>query len=456
MKKILERAVPVLIFLMPWQTVWIIKERMIGPAGAVGVWQYGTEKIYAIECFILLLAILSFICFFVGIWRHTEPSFFSRIGQWKRSRFFFFDCAVFGFLFFAALSILWSSDRTVASFAFIRLCEGAFLLFLFRSTRLRFSEVARAWIAGAVIQSIFAMAQFGMQTISANTLLGIAAQNPASLGVSVVEAGDRRWLRAYGAFSHPNVLGAYFTISMLWCGMALSRIKEKWLSVIALLSSQIILVGLLLSFSRGALIALLAAAVVSGGVSWWARRKNRHKLDHTISPSAVFVLISLVTIAVFSSYFFDEVKTRVGIERSRLESQSIDERIASIPRALPLIKTVWYRGTGIGTFTRSLFNYEQEHSTVQPWYTYQPLHTVFLMIFVELGILGIVFFLAAAYFFFRPTVAHWYPFIVSLFIFSSVDHFLWTLPFGVFFSCIVLGLSCRKQLSGIDRGDDFL
>ncbi|MBI4252711.1 O-antigen ligase family protein [Candidatus Uhrbacteria bacterium] len=441
LNKTLESGIALLIFLLPWQTVWIIHEAMIGPDGAQGVWQYGTLRIYAIEFLILALALLA-----VTFLHNHRPRNLSVCAQW-----------ILAFLLFAGLSIFWSDDRLVALFAWIRLLEGAILFFLFRSVHLNVRWFLGAWIIAAVVQSILGLWQFGTQEVAANSLLGIAAHDPSTLGTSVVEAGDRRWLRAYGAFPHPNILGVYLSISMVFCATALTRAHEKIQWIVLIGSSQIILLALLFTFSRSAWFALLAAACVGMVAALISFRKRGlsaaiHAGTRTVHPLAIMVVASMMTVFIFISIFPEETATRFGYAQTRLESQSLSERVGILERAASFPLATRITGTGIGNFTNALYYHEQATGTAQPWYAYQPIHNVFLMIVAELGIIGAVLILILLWSVCKRVSVAGYPLLAALLGASLFDHFLWTLPSGIFLVGIVLGIlvNHRNGVGGLD------
>lgn len=444
MKNIVEWILSAVIFLLPLQTVWIIQEQTIGLEGAVGVWQYGTLKMYAVEFLIVALAVVAVL---------------QRCISWGFPRNFSRSAPAFIFLLFSGLSIVWSEDRLVALFAWARLLEGALLFFLVRTFPIRWAFVFGAWIAAALIQSMLGIWQFAVQEVVAQKFFGIAAHYPLTLGDAVVEAGDRRWLRAYGGFPHPNMLGAYLAVSAVLCASALLRLKDKWRWLILILSSQVILIALMLSFSRSAWLALAIAVI--GCLTTILFRYGRHGIlmspfttamrSNTqrdigipyVHPAVVMALVSAVTIGIFVSFFSEEITTRFGFSQSRLEAQSISERIGGIQRAIPLLKEHFLFGTGIGNFTNTLFSYERAHGDPQPWYTYQPLHNTFLMIFAELGLFGLFFFFLLLFFLFWRAPVTGLPLLAALFVLSFFDHFLWTHPFGLFFAAITLGISVK-------------
>ncbi|MDP2630909.1 MAG: O-antigen ligase family protein [Candidatus Uhrbacteria bacterium] len=449
-KKILEWGAYALVFLLPWQTVWIIQQKMIGRTGTSfeGVWQYGTTRLYAIEGLIVFL-MLVVVC---GAVRtiYIRGDVRAALGTWYRSRLFYLDGCLVLFLVLSLCSIVWAPDRIVAIMTAFRILEGIFLFVLFRTLQFRTPLLVSFALGGVVLQGVLGSVQFLMQGISASTLLGIATHDPATLGDAVVQAGDRRWLRAYGAFPHPNILGAYLVVGMVVCARALSCARKKWQWVLLLISSQIIFVGMLFTFSRSAWLALVTAGTV-WAILFLLHRRGRGSptdvagalpaRDHdvVVNPLALLVFISVLTAGMFGTYFFDEIRGRVGVQPSRLERQSIDERVSSIFRAMPLLKETWYRGTGIGNFTNALFLFEQKRDIDKEWYSYQPLHNVFFMIFAELGILGVVFICLILFLFIRLLSSTSYLLPSVLLVLSLFDHFLWTLPFGIFFGALVLG-----------------
>lgn len=440
MKKLCEYGAYLLVFLLPWQTVWIIREVMIGHAGAQGVWQYGTLRIYGIEFLILVLATVYFIQWYRN---HTQMS------ARKNCRWLFDGAWIF--FFFAGLSIFWSDDRLVAFFAWVRLLEGAFLFTLFRSTPLKWPWLAGAWIGAAFVQSSLGIWQFAAQMVAAHTPLGIAAHNPLDLGASVIEAGDRRWLRAYGGFPHPNIFGAYLAISVAWCYAALSRAAKKWQWIALTVSAQVILIALLFTFSRSAWLSVFCVSVA--GLFFFLKKGvlgMRNYIIPAIHPSVVATVIGVITIGIFSAYFNEEIQTRFGLLQSRLETKSASERILSIERVVPVFQAYWLSGVGVGNFTNTLFLLEEERGVAKQWHTYQPIHNVFLLIFAELGIIGtlllIIMMLLIVREVYRSQVrVAGCAALVVLLVPALFDHFLWTLPFGVFLIGITLGIVAAER-----------
>ncbi|MFA6504302.1 MAG: hypothetical protein WCT54_05265, partial [Patescibacteria group bacterium] len=72
------------------------------------------------------------------------------------------------------------------------------------------------WFVIALIQhALLAIWQFATQTVVGSSLLGMSTQLPIDLGVSVVQTSAGRFLRAYGGFPHPNILGGWMAVGLL-------------------------------------------------------------------------------------------------------------------------------------------------------------------------------------------------------------------------------------------------
>ncbi len=452
-KKIGERGLEWLvyacIFFLPWQTVWIIQEKMIGAPGTdfEGLWQYGASRIYAIE-FLMMAMIGFFLLRCAAIVRGQGVQ--EALSQFSKSPLFVFDTLGLSFLFLAGCSIFWSPDKTVAAFAFMRLGEAAGLYGALRVVPLRLSAAVGIWIAAGVIQAILACFQFVAQDIPANTLFGISAHDPKVAGDSVIEAVDRRLLRGYGAFPHPTILGAYLSLSFFLCCIAIRQIKQQWQWCLLVGSASIISAGLFVSFARGAWLALFMGLIGYMVCSWVQRERSKAQCVHreiTVPPIAVMLLCSAIVFGFLSYFFHDEMAVRLGLVRSRLEVQSVEDRVDTFNRALPMVWETWYRGVGIGSFTNALFLFEKNHGIDRAWYTYQPIHNVLFMVFVELGIGGLLLFLTlmalvVKYCFRSPPAI---GVMILLGTMSVVDHFFWALPVGIFMGAAIVGAINRNR-----------
>jgi len=173
-----------------------------------------------------------------------------------------------------------------------------------------------------------------------------------------------RWLRSYGTFAHPNILGGFLALSLALFAVVDDPRIRRWRAM-ALAAG---FVALLLTFSRTAGLALLF-----GGATWWLARRAgpRHQVVATrrarVAVAAAVLLLGLVTLV------------RVGNPGALVESNSIETRLSSY--------TVTWRVIGAGIPVGA-----GNHVLVEQRYFGGggPAHDVFLIALAELGPLGLL------------------------------------------------------------------
>ncbi|MBI4281403.1 O-antigen ligase family protein [Candidatus Uhrbacteria bacterium] len=318
--------------------------------------------------------------------------------------------------------------------------EGIALFFLIRVLPINRTKLVWSFVASAVVQSLLAIAQFFTQSVFAWPFSGIALKDPSDLGVSVVQFADERWLRAYGSFPHPNVLGAFLAIAAILLFTKLfrsrdevSRIKNQESGTLKFIihnSYFIILVtGLFFTFSRAAWIAFFFGLIIYAVQTKAWREKIFLQ----------FALLLVVTATVLTVLFFPLIHTRVG-GGSRLEIKSNQERTTGYREAIQLIKRHPFLGVGIGNYTVAV---ARELRPNNPAWSYQPAHNIFLLIISELGFIG----LALLFVFFwrlKNLQLTTYNLLLPLFILSFFDHSLWTLHSGILLSALLFAFSFAK------------
>ncbi|HWQ99312.1 MAG TPA: hypothetical protein VN397_00500, partial [Candidatus Methylomirabilis sp.] len=199
------------ILALPWQTRWIFHEGSVGSSP----WEQGTVAVYA-SWGVLLLAIGTGLAV---AWRKRSDRGTRNSGlglhdgrkvQGPHSKF---QLAAVAFAVLLAIS-LFTSSRT-ATFLW---WSHAVILGLFACTLVRAeveaTSVMRWFVLSLIPHAALGVWQFARQDIIGSTLLGIATQHPWTSGVSVVEHGLYRVLRAYGGFPHPNVFGGWLAVGL--------------------------------------------------------------------------------------------------------------------------------------------------------------------------------------------------------------------------------------------------
>jgi O-antigen ligase len=256
----------------------------------------------------------------------------------------------------------------------------AFLLFFMLNAQpisYLLSPIIYSFIAGSIVQSILGIWQFLSQSTFASTLLGLSVHRAAEAGTSIISTlTDGRWLRAYGSFSHPNILGGYLVIAIIITDIIFhkqAQTKNYRLSTIGYqFISLLQITALFFTFSRS---AWLAAAIWMVGTC----------TNKTLSNSCLrlraysFGLTAILTI-IFSPLIF--VRLNATTEN---ETRSLSERTLGYSESLQIIKQHPFLGVGAGNYTAE---FNKQNRTL-PGYVYQPVHNVPLLFLSELGIIGL-------------------------------------------------------------------
>src|SRR3989344_1324612 len=422
--KIISWGLYLFIILLPWQTRWIFKDVSING----GVFEYGRLSLYASE--IILLVIL-----FLGLIRFRNSKTYFWIG-WL---------AVW-----SALTILWSEEKILASYGWLKLAEGISLFWLINQQKHR-QGLSFSLIISGLIQAAFGIYQFLNQGIvGANKWLGLAMINSEAAGTSVIEFLDQRWLRAYGSLPHPNILGGFLaltlilTIFSLWrfyqqtSSMTIIPKKLYWLTVFYWFSLGVMFLGLVVTFSRGAWLAFLAALLYLVFHSL----KNKLKMEKTVllKTAVLFILILGTFLIGFPRQLFTARLTAQG----RLERYSIQERLTSFGQAKEIFKQSPIWGNGLGNYTVAL----QKIKPNQWVWAYQPVHNWYLLALGELGVMGLLLLLILLFHFFKSAGAASRSLLILLLTIGLFDHYLWSLYFGLIFVWLILALTKKHETTG--------
>ncbi|HHE45948.1 MAG TPA: hypothetical protein ENL05_01200, partial [Candidatus Moranbacteria bacterium] len=122
---------------------------------------------------------------------------------------------IIGFILWSFFSILWSPDKTLAFYFSLKLLLGAGLFFALQEIKINWRKFIVVFLLATVLQSALAIGQFTFQRSFSNKWLGMSNYESWQGGISVLENEGGRWLRAYGSFPHPNILGGYLALAFI-------------------------------------------------------------------------------------------------------------------------------------------------------------------------------------------------------------------------------------------------
>jgi O-antigen ligase len=425
MKKFVEFGIYGLIFLLPWQIRWIFKVGKING----GASEYLTYSLYGVDILLIGLLILALVYFRKSIF---TGKFLTSINRYREIKLLLI------FLFLGLLSIFCAENKNLVLFreAQIILAVGFFGLVVKFSQP---SKLAVWFVASLWIPALLALWQFFTQTTFANKWLGLSQHNAGLGGTSVIETFSDgvvfgRWLRAYGSFDHPNILGVTLAIGLLTTLVLFLKLKKSGEKIPYLLifyfSFVILSAGLFVSFSRSAWLGLAMGAVFVAVCLFF--QKNLVDLKNWIFGC---VLIAVVFSVMLSGYH-DLVGVRIG-GSTRLESLSLDQRAIYLGQAKNMIAKNLIFGVGIGNYISALL---QGDSAKKAW-TYQPVHNVFLLAWAELGIFGMLSLaalLGSLFWQFGRKSPISGALLIAILPMLWLDHWLWSFHFGLLFFALVM------------------
>ena len=237
---------------------------------------------------------------------------------------------------------------------------------------------------------------------------------------------------------HPNILGGVLSISLIFIAYFLA--KKKMLnnrkdvisSILLFVFYFIDLFALFFTFSRSAWLALIIGLLTLLFVLIF--KKDRLTLKRFIAV----LFFSLILICINVAPYQDLLMARID-PQTRLEKKSIDERLAYINQASDLSKQHLISGVGVGNYGVVTAAADNNKKSA---FDYQPVHNVFLLILAESGIFSLISFFTFLFFLIRNGRREVYAWaiLMPLLVLMLLDHWLISLPYGVFFLFLLLGL----------------
>ncbi|HCM37376.1 MAG: O-antigen polymerase [Candidatus Gottesmanbacteria bacterium GW2011_GWB1_43_11] len=277
---------------------------------------------------------------------------------------------------------------------------------------------------GVVGSAILAAGQFLLQRAVGGPayFLGERSFLATSPGIAQVIINGRLYLRPYATFSHPNVLGG-FLATVLPIFLFTKIKKQRFFKMDFLILTSVaysIWLGIFISFSRIAWLAALG----SSGFFLFAKAKRRFWWG-VLAVVILLVVMEEMTLGRFGNLFSVDI-------------ESISERQQLFQASLIMIGSSPLLGSGLGSFISNL------PQVLIGSRLLQPVHSIYLLILSETGIVGFALFL----FLIGKTImtaiskhrsAALAALITILFL-GLFDHYFYTLPQTQLLFGVVLGL----------------
>ncbi|HEY7355165.1 MAG TPA: O-antigen ligase family protein [Ktedonobacterales bacterium] len=374
-------------------------------------------------------------------------------------------------LLLAALVIAISNLRpplwaVVATLALLLVIEGALSL-------------AQAWAQSTLLSQFLLNWSHNATATSANS--------------SVVQLPNgTRWLRAYGTFPHPNILGGFLCLAIPIVAGAYLRLGRRSISAWLLLAAVGLgMLALLLSFSRAAWLGVFISALWAGVLLWqkasankfaakgvppedpqlrtrWSARRVIERQE-SAEPSSWLqalsgefirrnlrpILLSLVGVGLLVGLVASlgpALQSRLLLDQSPLEQRSLSERDTLLAAgAVFFIQHPWL-GVGAGNMPLVELTYPPTRNIGEST------HNVPVVVAVETGLFGLLLWLIP------PIAALWAAWrrraalsaaglaasaaLMALLIAAQLDHYLWTEPTGSLIWWLAVALAALWSEAG--------
>lgn len=344
-------------FLLPWQTRYIFGWSYLSGTPT----EFATLSLYASQVILVFGLMAAYAV-------HGLP---------KIRQQYYFPLALGSVIYLITLVSSYLAHWSVAAFTgLLELLFAAIFFAALLDERVRVKEVMKGFVFGLLVPVVLGIYQVMTGGSGASAIFGLATRDAERTGDAVVIIDGARWLRAYGPFPHPNILGGYLAVAL--AGLAFGSPFIKWRGLAGGLVIVLTL-GLLLALSRSALLGLALGLVLAVIV---LRAPSTNLARRVVIPLAALV----IGVTLVFSLFAPEVvaKVRGG---GRLEDLSLNERkeqYLAWPSTMHGID--WIIGNGPRNYAFAL---AQEHPQKSVW-DYQPIHNVPLLILSEIGLLGLL------------------------------------------------------------------
>ena len=366
------------------------------------------------------------------------------------------------FVLISAVSVKNAQSTILGLFTIVKMIEFVLFYFYIKYYALLKFDVFYALLAlfaGGLFQSVIAILQFVFQSSVGFGLriFGEGFLKPDLRGVAVFFNNiGQKIMRSYGTTPHPNILAGYLFLSIFsfiaWYFYSKSRYSKKieWL----LLSFWgVMLFAFFTTFSRTVIFIAFAGLCFRVIFIFF---KDKAELNKTLELKfRNIMLVCFIATFIFSIFYGQEILSRLSLSS---HDEAVAFRLYYGKEAL--ISAVNWFGVGAGNFVNWFMMYEPYH----PKWFYQPVHNIYLLIYSETGLIGLVvfsLFLIMLVFnliqknrFQLVSMSIFVVFLSFLFI-GFFDHFLWTLQQGRLMFWLVLALlnqsKWRIALNNLDR-----
>lgn len=342
-----------------------------------------------------------------------------------------FDFFTMILLLLMLVNIIFAQARWVAVYRWLRVWQWWLTWQLVAENRTKIIEYLKNivpwWI---LVESFLGLAQV-IKGGSLNGIwwwLGERRFTYGGIGIAQIRLFDEGWIRAYGTFSHPNSLAGFLLLAWWWW----KNQKHKMNKIFYWVVWWSAILGIILAGSRIVWFITLGLLVMEQVQTIsYAIKNKKHKIKRQlIGKICLFLGIICLVLGMVS------INYRISDFVGGWDIQSWQKREKLALSAVRMIREAPLFGVGAGNFMVSLPKFQ-----TGGFYWMQPVHNIFLYIWCEVGILGLVMFLILGIN--RLKTFKWKKqlwFLVIVVVTGMFDHYWVTLPQNAWLLAIILGL----------------
>ncbi len=263
------------------------------------------------------------------------------------------DLVVFGIMLFLLPLVEIKNELA----AIVLLIIGAIYFYYCREKK---SYLTIIICAIALINAQWAIAQFAAQKDLNLQMVGESKIERNVAGVA--KFGEARLIRAYGQYSHANILGGMMVISLgIWLMVFDGRYEKLGLIVRAVL-----FLGCLVSFSRSAMAAMIILLIV-----------NYIKGE----KSVLKLMIPMIIWLIFISLLF--------VRATDTNDQAVRERLIGVVWSIGIIKQNIWHGIGMSGYKDELLKYVLDNNFRYEVWQIDYVHSAPMLILAKTGMVGL-------------------------------------------------------------------
>ncbi len=347
---------------------------------------------------------------------------------------------------YLSLSAFFSQSPLNGWYGLLKFLElSLFILWVSRMTY-KTNIVPYLFVSGILLESIISFLQYNLQRSMGGLLwfFGERTFSSSTPGIANASINGTLILRPYGTFPHPNALAGFLVIAMIYVGSLLYEHNGRYGKMLILVTLAIGTTALLLTLSRIAII--IWCLVVVGAIMNKIAKSKKKRLMILVIGSLFFLIIT----------FFPHIAGRFG--GINLQDEAVVQRVVLIQDSLAIIGKNPLFGVGLNSFLPELPTYEYSlHSPL----LIQPVHNMYLLVFAELGLVGLVLFLWLMGASLLKTYKHFKKVrnsteksivvatilsLISISVLGFFDHYFLTLQQGQLLFAFVIGMCWRKSM----------